>query len=429
VQQAVQKAAFYSAADKAVLAAGKLLLILLIARVLGPEGQGVFAFAFALWTMSSILVSLGLDVANNFYGAKQQEYPTAILLGNTVVFGCVSGSVGGVVMYWLAQTPLFPSEFGAYATYLGVGVPITTLTYSLGGLLMGNLRFLEKLLANVLLYLGSVATISYVVARGPIENQDVLFYWLFWQTLSTLVVFFALLRLSGLKISLDLSVLKEQTRYGSYAYVYNLANTLNFRFDALLIGYFLGPASLGLYSVAVAATEAILYVPKALTNIFLAAVSSGETIPIQVYRKVLTLLMLMGAACTVAAFALFPYVLGPEFASSAPLVSILAIGTVGIGMGNLAAFHLFGFGKSIFPTWAAIASAACVVIADIVLIPYWGLLGAALASTLAYTVFGLLNLFFLADTIGVRIKDFLVLDVVSLFKDLRRMSEPLRKWS
>ena len=88
----MQKAAFYSAADKAVLAAGKLLLILLIARVLGPEGQGVFAFAFAVWTLGGILVSLGLEVANNFYGAKQQEYPMAILLGNTLVFGFVSGS-------------------------------------------------------------------------------------------------------------------------------------------------------------------------------------------------------------------------------------------------------------------------------------------------------------------------------------------------
>jgi O-antigen/teichoic acid export membrane protein len=423
----MQKAAFYSVADKAVLAAGKLLLILLIARVLGPEGQGVFAFAFAVWTLGGILVSLGLEVANNFYGAKQQEYPMAILLGNTLVFGFVSGSAGGVAFYGLTKTPLFPSEFVPYATFLGVGIAITTIAMSLVGLLMGNMRFREKLLADVLLYLGSVVTMSYLAARGLLENQDVLLYWLLWETLSTLVVFFVLLRLSGLKISLDLSVLKEQTRYGLYAYVYNLSNTLNFRFDTFLIAYLLGPAALGVYSVAVAATEAILYVPKALTNIFLAAISSGRSIPIQVYRKVLTLLMLMGAACTVAAFALFPYVLGPEFASSAPLVAILVVGTIGLGMGNLAAYHVFGFGKSILPMQAAIASAACVVTADIILIPYWDLPGAALASTLAYTVFGLLNLFFLARVIGAKTRSFLKLDVVSLYKDLLRMSKLLRK--
>jgi O-antigen/teichoic acid export membrane protein len=424
----VQKAALYSAADKAVLAAGKLLLVLLIARALGPEGQGVFAFALALWAMSTTVFSLGLEVANNFYGARQQQYPTAGLLGNTLVFGAASGCAGGIVVYSLTQTPLFPSEFVSYAMYLGAGVPITMITYALGGLLMGNLRFLEKLLANVLLYLGSLATVSYLLVRGSMEIQDVLFYWLSWQTLSTLVVFFVLLRLSGFRVSFDLSILKEQLRYGTYAYVYNISNALNFRFDALVIAYFLGPAAVGLYSVAVAATEVILYVPKALTNVFLAAVSSGRTIPAQVYREILALLILTGAVCTVAAFALFSPVFGPEFASSAPLVAILVIGTVGMGMGNLAAYHMFGFGKSMLPTQAAIASAACVVTADIVLIPYWGLPGAALASTLAYTVFGLLNLSFLARNTSTNTRDYLKPDVVSLYGNLLRMSRPLRRW-
>ncbi len=403
-------------------------MLVLIVRLLGLEGQGVYAFALALWMMSGILTSIGMEVANNFYGAKQQGHPIATLFGNSLVSSFVLGSAGGVILFGLTKTPLFPPEFVPYATFLSLGVPATTVTSLLSGLLMGCSGFLEKLLADVLLYLGCIATVISSAVGGLLETQDLLLYWLIWQVLSTLLVAFALLRLSNFKLSFRLSVLKEQMRYGARAYVYMLSNALTFRFDALVVAYLLGPAALGLYSVAVAATEVLLYVPKALSNVFLTAVSSGKTISVKTYHVILTLLVLMGIVCTIAAFVLFPYVLGPEFSSSAPLVAVLVVGAVGMSMGSLAAFHLFGVGESTLPTRAAVVSAACIVIADLALIPYLGLLGAASAATLAYMVFGLLNLFFLARHTGTKTVDFLRVDIISLYKSLLCASGSFRRW-
>src|SRR4029450_9610774 len=73
-----------------------------------------------------------------------------------------------------------------------------------------------------------------------------------------------------------LRLLTESVRFGIRAWVGSLARFLNFRTDQIIMGFLASEAALGVYAVAVNASEALLYLPAATATALLPVAARAE---------------------------------------------------------------------------------------------------------------------------------------------------------
>jgi O-antigen/teichoic acid export membrane protein len=188
-------------------------------------------------------------------------------------------------------------------------------------------------------------------------------------------------------------LLVEAVRFGSRAWVGSLARFLNFRTDQLLLGFLASEAALGVYAVAVNASEMLLYLPAATATALLpvAARTEAGLRAEQALRAFRGAALVTAAAALVAAVAgpiLLPVVFGTAFeASVTPFLWLLpgALGFAAIAVFSnaLVAASSPGF-SSIGPFVALVLGIAL----DLVLIPRYGASGAAAASSAAFLAGG-----------------------------------------
>jgi O-antigen/teichoic acid export membrane protein len=76
---------------------------------------------------------------------------------------------------------------------------------------------------------------------------------------------------------------------------------------------------------------------------------------------------------------------GDEFAPAVPAFQILLIGLAAQGADPVLNGYYVGIGRPEYNTYTALAGLAVTVVADLLLIPRFGLVGSAVASSLAYT--------------------------------------------
>jgi O-antigen/teichoic acid export membrane protein len=185
----------------------------------------------------------------------------------------------------------------------------------------------------------------------------------------------------------------------------------NYRLDQWILGAIAGAEELGLYSVAVAFAEALFLLPTALSAVQRPElVRASETEAVRrtalVFRYSLVV-TLAGALLLVVLAPLFVLTLfGEEFEGSIFQLRILALGAFGIvalkQVGNaLTARQLptrasFGIGFAFVST----------IVLDVLLIPPLGAVGAALASSISYTIGGILIVVLFTRALDGHVLDF-----------------------
>jgi O-antigen/teichoic acid export membrane protein len=164
----------------------------------------------------------------------------------------------------------------------------------------------------------------------------------------------------------------------------------NYRLDQWFVGTMAGSRELGLYSIAVAWSEILFYLPTTLVIVqrpYLVRAAAGDAArrTARVFRAGISIT----AACVLGIVVVAPFlctvVFGSAFRGSIDDLRVLAFGAFGI-----MAMKLFGNAMTAqrSPTRASVAAGlafAATIALDLLLIPRHGGLGAAAASALAYT--------------------------------------------
>jgi O-antigen/teichoic acid export membrane protein len=159
------------------------------------------------------------------------------------------------------------------------------------------------------------------------------------------------------------------------------------------VNYFLGPAGVGIYSVSVGIAELLWYLPNAVGFIVFPKAASTQPevmnlfIP-RVFRITLGLTALGAVGLVFLGKQLIHLVFSSSFNSAYfPLVALLP-GVVLLGGAKILSNDIAGRGYPQYNSINAGVAAILTVILDLVLIPSYGVLGAALASSIAYgTIF------------------------------------------
>jgi len=387
--------------DRSIMIVARLLSVILIARFLGPEGYGVFQFALTTSIIAATLADFGFGIANNYLASR---YPRARpkLLGNTLIF------VGGVgttiallsgIMITAFRNYAFPELPKTYLWLIPLSVPIQAIQISLIGLVYGANRFKEKVSGTSLHYVLFLFSITLFAFFGLLTTNNLMLFWIIGLSISSLYWIKVLLKDGLGKPQWDRANLKKQFSYGCNAYIYNVSHILNFRLDMILVAYFLKAEHVGWYALATSVTETLLYLPKALSNVVLTETATevkNGTKPNHylVYKGTILIIGVAILGTAILAPFLLPLVFSSSFIPAITPLLLLLPGTLAMALGIIAAYHLFGLGKASQPSLAALAATIVTIALDLVLIPFLGIQGAALASTIAYIVFCFMCLHF-----------------------------------
>lgn len=373
----------------------QLGIILFISRILGAEGVGRYVVALLLPTLLSQLLNLGLASANVYFVASKQFDLTQVWTASRdLVLGMsvVGLAIGGAIIL-LAGATLFPG-IDLWLLFLAMSIYPTSL---MTGILKSLYQALQNFRAyNVLVLIQPAVTLLLMVFFWATSNF----------TLSAVLIATAVAHTAALTVGLlmirqsvkvfERSVdargyLRPALSYGIKAHLSNLIAFLNKRMDIFILNLLIGPAGAGLYTIAVRLVDQLWMISQAVSTVLLPRLSSmvGDDKGRRALTPVIARFVLWGtllAAGMLAAVAnpLIEALFGAEFLVAIPALMILLPGVVMISCVRVLANDLAARGLVGVNLALAIGILVVNLVGNLLLIPAYGIVGAALATTIAY---------------------------------------------
>ena len=381
----------YNTLEKFATALFKFINVAIIARYLGAEGQGTFSYFITVWGSVYVFGSLGTQLASNYHAARAKPEQLAGLFGTMLVvlaFLPILGSIGVLVVDQF--TPILAS-ISNFQVLLFTGIFIHFFTVGLTGLLYGLSKYREIFWGAVIQHGGMFAVLIALVVTDEFTLAGAVWAWAGCQALAGLYYLFHTLRSISFRLALSRQSLGGLAEYGLKSYPFLALTNLNSRLTHYFIAPFLGLEALGIYALALNFSEAVQHIPKAFSRVLLTDVAGTGKTSEGTYQNLsgLTLISILMAAifAPIFIYLVFP----PEFMASIPLVYILLPSSYFVGVGQNFSYVFLGKGNRQSPAKAVFLSLIATTIGCAVLIPWLGITGAALVTSLAGFYFFMLQ--------------------------------------
>jgi O-antigen/teichoic acid export membrane protein len=361
------------------------------ARLLGPQGRGELA-ALILWPSALVmLASLGINQAIVFYAGKQRYRISEVWAASTLIG---FGQSFFVVLVGLLVVPLalqgYSPGVGHLALVFLFSTPFLMMSGYAGNLLQGRLDLISfnviRTIAPLVYALG--LAVLMLMRRGDL--RDVVAFQILGYVLAVVGGYRILTNKEELRLSVNKGALKSLLSYGWKTQLATVTSYINQRVDQLLLSLLVPPPELGLYVVAVTVSSMLGFFPQAIAIVTLAAGSNlpregATTVIASSFRTSLIWLVVGSSALFLVAPRLITLVFGPRFGGSALACRILLPGGVALGLNQVLYEGARSLNEPGLPSYAEGLAAVLTCVGLYVLLPRLGFLGAAVASTLAYT--------------------------------------------
>ncbi len=366
---------------------------LMAARMLGPTGRGELAAAIVWPTAVVMVVSCGLMQAVTFRMAKHPDQKDGIW-GSVWSLGAAQSALllilgAGVIHATAGRVGAVAHEsawifLGGSVFYLMGGYPAALFQGS------GDIRAFNWVRVMTVLLYAAILAVMFFAHRGYSVRAIVLAQVAGFVVISAVGMVWAKIAL-GLRARFDRKEMRQTVRYGLRAQGANLTGFLNQRVDQLVLSLLVPSKELGFYAVAVTLTGGLVFLPTALGNLVFAKASQQQArSAAQTIRRSLLLNVIVFSAVCGVFFALIPplcvWLFGRAFAPSIPAARILMPGVFMLGMAQVLYNGANAIEKPEVPSYAEAVSLVLTAVGLAVLVPRWGYIGAALVSSVAYSV-------------------------------------------
>jgi len=375
----------------------QLGLVLVVARTLGPDGAGTYAVAMLLPKVMGQLFNLGLASSNVYFVASKRVsvQDAWAATRDLVVVMSVLGLAGGAgLVVWLGDD-LFP---GAPTRLLLLALAIypLTMTMNVTVALFQALQDFKSYNIAVLLqpFLAIIGALTLVAAERV--------------SLTTVLQMVALTHAIGLSVALAIlrgrignlamgtdrmKYLKPALVYGLKAHLSNILTFLTYRIDIFLVNLIAGPAAAGLYNIAVRLVEQIWLISKAVSTVIFPRLSSIahdeealKSFTAFMARTVLWVTLFASAVLAAIAEPLIEILFGPDFKGATIPLLILLPGVALLSCARVLANDMAARGRVGVNTVLSGVVLLTNITFNMILIPEYGIAGAAAATTISYTL-------------------------------------------
>jgi len=382
---------------------GLTLATVLVARTGGPSAVGEYALLRMMPGLIGVLCVLGLPGAlASFLAEPRRELPR---LWPTLMAIGFAGALTGTAL-WVAAAPLIAKVFFPHEAPWLIAVAGATVASQLfltlgktalqgledrrGGdavIAAEELAFLPCFVLPLVVGIHGIAAI--IIGLGL---ADLVVAVDAWRRVSR--------RLGWRRFGLagngygwwgrpDRVLGKQVASYGLRGQVGGLITLLNLRLDVAILGAVAGPAILGGYAVASKYAELLRLPGTALTWVFyprLAKLEQNQAAGVarRMIRPALVGIVVAAVPVALLASPVMRLLYGASFGSAVTPARVLVAGMILAGASGVASAYLYGRGTPGLNSIVLGVGLAITVVLDVTLIPRYGALGAAVASTAAY---------------------------------------------
>lgn len=378
---------------------------LLLARLLGPALKGEYYLIVLLPGTIMTLIQLGLPQAFGYFTARGQT--RGAITATLTLTGILSLAALGAT---LALLPLLRETFlrGPEQTLIVAGLlalPLALNATMTNAIVVG--RQAVRQYTAVLVSYSVSTTVLLVVLVGVLRlgvpgavAAFLLGYGI--QALGYLLSAAWVVREIVEPVAVSY---RRLLRFGLPLYPGSLTLFFSYRADVYLLAWLLASpaAPLGYYSLAVSLAEMVFFVPNAVDTLFFPRVSGSpreaSDREVAVVTRVTLLLTGMGALALAPVGTLLVVVLLPAFTPSLPAFYVLLPGVVALSTTKVLSGYVSGLGRTGLTSAVNASSFGLNVAANLLLIPPFGIVGAAAASLLSYSASSVLFTF-IASTLA-----------------------------
>ena len=371
-----------------------IITSIIIARVLGPQGKGIYSLAILLPSLLVMFGNFGISQASVFYIGKKKYSPGEILANNIILsflLGIISFLIGLIIILFFSNS-LFPEIKKIYLFLALFLVPLQFFLNFVNYILLGLQRIKEF---NFISILRSFIFLIFLLLFLLLFNLDikaVIVANILSCFIGIIILYYLAKKIIGnFHLHFNKSYYKDAFRYGTKVYLGNIIGSLHYRLDIFLINIFLNPIAVGFYSIATALSEKIWLISQSAGTILFPRVSSEKD---ESRLKKFTPIVCRNVLFITAIGAIFLFVLGHwiitllysmRFLESILPFHILLIGSVTMSGWRILANDLYGRGRPELNIYISLASVALNIILNILWIPNFGIAGAAWATSISYT--------------------------------------------
>jgi lipopolysaccharide/colanic/teichoic acid biosynthesis glycosyltransferase/O-antigen/teichoic acid export membrane protein len=377
--------------------AGSMLALgvatLWVARVGGPVAVGDYALLRILPWLLAVIVSGGLAGSLGYFlSGPTRDNPH---VRSTVIAIALVSSAAGAIL-WLIAAPLvhlvffrqLPISLIAWVS-VRVALRLIVITGKAAAQGSGDLPGSNlTILLEELMFLPAFGLIQ----ASHVSGDTALIGALVLADLLTGVIAWARLLRRGFLMGANgpsLALARRMYAFGMRGQLGSLMQLLNLRFNFIFLGALAGPAALGIYAVASKYAEFLRLLPIAANWVLYPQFARSEAgLAAATSRRMILRAGAVTAAASiplaVAASVVIPVLFGQVFGAAVLPARILLIGLAAEGVGGVVTAFLFGRGRPGLNSLAAGAGVVVTLVLDVILIPRYGAVGAAVASTVAY---------------------------------------------
>lgn len=373
------------AADGAATLAGVGASIV-TARWLGPAGKGVFAALGLLVTVGAGLATAGLGQSAVIEVRRRGQSRQAVLdsFANAgLMFGLVAGGLlAGGAWAWLGTEAVVAIAAGA------VTVPFIVTSNVLGGVLDADGSIARSSLGHAVSSVGGALAVVVLVAALDLGLDGAMLAGAVGGVLPV-ALFVILLRRDGIRWHRAVSrpLLRRGLHYGVRVQGAAMLQLATARIDLLLVLALAGQREAGLYSIGLTLALVVSAIPRAVAFAAfpgLAGLTGGGTAELARITRVAILPTVVGAfALGASAPVLVPLLFGSAYVEAVWPAVVLTVSGVAFGVQTLLARGRAGLDEPGVTLWSFAWSTLVLVAADVVLVPWGGLLAAAAVAVVS----------------------------------------------
>lgn len=392
-----------------------LLSAVVLSRFLGPSGRGVVDVANNFLSFAILIFGWGLSLANvNVVGRERAKLSS--VLGNNLLLALPTLLLL-IPCYFLNEHFQFQFLRGISTEQFILAllsIPIMNLKAGLLNVILGLQDMVEYNRLNVLDRVAGLFLLTSFLILRPTPTSAILA-----TLLSALLIgglaLYRIHRRYEVSMTIDFPIMRQLLSYGIQSIIGNTIQKLNYRLDIFIVNFYLPLSSVGVYGVAVTLAEILWGLSGSIATVILPrAAASGDSREMheftnRITRISLTLITSFSLCLALVSKPLIHLMFGSQFLPAVSALLWLLPGVAIFSVSNILANYLAGAGQLMKNTYSAIVSSLVTISLDLWLIPKLGINGASIATSISYTSFTLMTLFFYTRFTQSRWQDVLLL--------------------
>lgn len=404
------------------------IISIILARTFSNEEYGQYSIIMKYIMIMHTFGLLGLDIAGINY-MSNKKIPGSVLSKHILPFSFVSG-----IVFFFVAWALFPIiyEFSpAINICFYAAIPFNLLMCVTCALILGSNHILSYNFSNNArdtLYI--VLIVIFVIGFGGGFPTAAIMYVA--ATVISFLISLWFLYLFGLlswkKDAFDRKIFTGLLSFGKYTYISDVLWFLVLRLDILMVGYFLGLKSAGIYTVASQLADIMRFLPRAISLVIIPKIPTftpdqTKKIILLLSKSMFLILSLIFVGVYILGEKTLQITYSAKYTSAYTSLILLTPGVLFLGISQILSGYYVakGYVKIFIP----ISASALIVdvILVILFVPEYGLPAAAIASSISYFVSFLVCLVYYFKKEHLQIKDIFITSIdikemVKVFKSL-----------